>query len=66
MDVHASDRNPDPHIPGYPDHHGPLPYGLTQGEGFSEGIRGYRLASGRAVPFEEPEEWLKLDFGIGR
>ena len=34
------------------------------GEGFSRNMRSYLLSTGKAVEFEDLEDWLKLYFGV--
>ena len=34
------------------------------GEGFSRNMRSYLLSTGKAVDFEDLEDWLRLYFGI--
>lgn len=37
---------------------------VIDGEGFSENMRGYLMATGKVVWFEELEDWLRLYFGV--
>lgn len=37
---------------------------VIDGEGFSENMVGYLMASGKVVWFEELEDWLRLFFGL--
>ncbi len=45
--------------------HWPIPgIVVIDGEGFSENMRGYLMATGKVVWFEELEDWLRLYFGL--
>ncbi|RMH40275.1 MAG: hypothetical protein D6694_10210 [Gammaproteobacteria bacterium] len=37
---------------------------VIDGEGFSKNMSGFLMATGKAVWFEDLEEWLKLYFGL--
>jgi len=37
---------------------------VFHGEGFSSGMRGYLMSTGRAVPFDDLEDWLRMYFRL--
>lgn len=37
---------------------------VFDGQGFSQGMRGYLMSTGRAIPLEDLEDWLRMFFHL--